>query len=96
MLPGGTGVDACRFEPCVARLNVTFPNCGQVAKESAMTPPREFEHIVVPDGLPTDTTLADVLGQRDEALDLEVQAQFDEIRHAETKAEKQTAEVRLY
>jgi hypothetical protein len=61
-----------------------------------VTPPREFERIVVPDGLPTHTTLTDVLGQRDDALDLEVQAQLDEIRDAETRAERQTAEVRLY
>jgi hypothetical protein len=67
-----------------------------VVEESAVSPQRDFERIVVPDGQPTDTSLADLFGQRDEALELEIQSQLEEIREAETKAERQTAEVRLY
>jgi len=61
-----------------------------------MTTPRPFERIVVPEGMTTDSTLSDVLGLRDDALDEEVQAQLDKVREAEIEAERQTAEVRLY
>jgi hypothetical protein len=86
--------NACGVEPCVARLEV-FPRHLAI-EEGAMTALRDFERIVEPAGQPTNTTLTDLFGQRDEALEFEMQTQLHEIREAETKAERQTAEVRLF
>jgi hypothetical protein len=66
-------------------------------EETAMSADRGFEHPVIPPGQETTTTLAELLGLTDDAGATErIRVDLARVRDAEIRAERASAEVRLY